>query len=313
VSGSSGARPGASDTDLPPAPGRAAPKVLYIMGAGHSGSTILGVTLGNCEGMFFAGELDKYLSRSGVPVVGGLERTRFWGRVRERAPQAQELYGNQAHRLLERSAAALHPGGARARRRLGARYREVTAAIIGAIASTAGATHVIDTSHFPLRARELQHSEDVALHLVFLVRDPHAVVASSTRLSRSRGGAGRVAGVLKVNAELWLTYALSLLVFRRQPPERRVFVRYEDFIAEPESVLRRILERGGSSAGLPDLDALQTGLAFHANRLIESDVVALKRGGSAAATTPGSSSTLTAVLQRPWRAVFARLNGGGGS
>lgn len=309
MSGSAGAHPGASDPDLPPAPVRASPKVIYIMGAGHSGSTILGVTLGNCEGMFFAGELDKYLSRSGVPVVGGLERTRFWGRVRERVPQAGELYGNQAHRLLERSAAAINPSGARARRRLGARYRDVTGALIGAIASTAGATHVIDTSHFPLRARELQRTDDVALYLVFLVRDPQAVVTSTTRLVRSRGAARRVGSILKVNAELWLTYALSLLVFRRQPPERRVFIRYEDFIAEPESVLRRILERGGSTAGLPDLDALQTGLAFHANRLIESDVVALKRGGSA--TSARGSSTLTTILQRPWSVVFGRLNADG--
>ena len=218
MSGSAGPHRGASDAELPTALGRGAPKVIYVMGAGHSGSTILGVTLGNCEGMFFAGELDEYLSRSGVPVVGGLERTRFWGRVRKRVPQASELYGNQAHRLLERSAAAIHPGGARARRRLGARYRSVTGALIGAIAATAGATHVIDTSHFPLRARELQRTDEVELHLVFLVRDPQAVVTSTNRLTRSRGAVRRVGSILKVNAELWLTYALSLLVFRRRPP-----------------------------------------------------------------------------------------------
>lgn len=279
------------------------------MGAGHSGSTILGVALGNCEGMFFAGELDKYLLRSGVPVLGGLERTRFWARVRELVPQARELYGNEAHRQLERSSAALDPSGVRRRRQLGARFRGVTGALMGAIASTAGASHVIDTSHFPLRARELQRTDGIELHLVFLVRDPQAVVASTNRLLRSRGPARRAANVLKTNAELWLTYALSLRVFGNQPPERRVFVRYEDFVAEPESVLRQVLRRGGSAAELPDLDALRTGLAFHANRLIESDVVALKRGGSA--TSARGSSRITSILQRPWSAVFARLGAGG--
>ena len=29
------------------------PKVLYVLGAGRSGSTILGVALGNFEGVFF--------------------------------------------------------------------------------------------------------------------------------------------------------------------------------------------------------------------------------------------------------------------
>ncbi|HEX4467726.1 MAG TPA: hypothetical protein VH025_11110, partial [Solirubrobacteraceae bacterium] len=46
-------------------------KVLYVMGAGRSGSTILGVMLGNCEGIFYAGELDKWLPREGRPKREG--------------------------------------------------------------------------------------------------------------------------------------------------------------------------------------------------------------------------------------------------
>jgi len=56
------------------------------MGSGRSGSTILGVALGNCDGVFYAGELDNWLVRSGTPVLGGLERTRFWSTVRDDVP-----------------------------------------------------------------------------------------------------------------------------------------------------------------------------------------------------------------------------------
>ena len=68
--------------DPPPSPARL--KVIYVMGAGRSGSTILGVTLGNCERFFFAGELDKWLARSGVPQLEDAERIRFWSAVRGR-------------------------------------------------------------------------------------------------------------------------------------------------------------------------------------------------------------------------------------
>lgn len=76
-------------------------RVLYVMGAGRSGSTILGVTLGNCEGVFYAGELDKWLTRSGQPTLGGQEREQFWQRVRARV-SASDLFGYDA-RVLERS------------------------------------------------------------------------------------------------------------------------------------------------------------------------------------------------------------------
>jgi hypothetical protein len=209
------------------------------------------------------------------------------------------------HRVLERSSAALRPSAARERRALRARYRRVAEALYGALATVAGASHVVDSSHFPLRARELQALAGIELQLVFLVRDPQAVVTSITRLGDRHSVLARGAMLLKANANLWITYALSLSVFLRQPRERRIFLRYEDFIADPESALRRIIRASGSAAAVPDLGALRTGLAIHGNRLIESDVVELRRGGPV--TSARGSSWLTALLQRPWDALFARL------
>ena len=58
-------------------------EVTFLMGSGHSGSTILGIALGNCEGFFYAGELDNWLVRKGASLLGGTERTRFWNEVRD--------------------------------------------------------------------------------------------------------------------------------------------------------------------------------------------------------------------------------------
>src|SRR2546423_15271469 len=67
----------ASTTEAPSEVGLERPKVVYVMGAGRSGSTILGVTLGNCADVFFAGELDKWLALSGKPTGEDTERVRF--------------------------------------------------------------------------------------------------------------------------------------------------------------------------------------------------------------------------------------------
>ena len=271
--------------------------MLYVMGAGRSGSTILGVALGNCKGVFFAGELDRWIARAGVPR-DGRERRRFWAGVRTKVEQAPELAGGRAT-VLERSSVLLDPRKWRARRRLRRRYRQISEQLYRAIAPAAEAEMIVDSSHYPLRARELQALGGIDLYLLLLVRDPQAVVASLGR----RDVPERRFGLFAANAYLWLTNALSMHVFRRHPRERRMLVRHEDFLADPERVAREILSRCDCPAALPDFSALQTGVPFHGNRLIHTGVVAL--GGH---TAPAArASRVTALLQRPWVAVLARL------
>jgi hypothetical protein len=281
----------------------ARPHVVYVMGSGRSGSTILGVALGNCEGVFYAGELDNWLVRSGVPVLGGLERTRFWSTVRDAVPGGRALFGNRAQRELERSSAPFRVHRRRARRRLREGYRRVTEDLYRAIAGAAEVTHVVDTSHFPLRARELQALPGIDLYLILLVRDPRSVVDSFNLYLNRNDVAERRLRVLSTNANLWLTHLLSVLVFLRHPRERRMLLRHEEFLANPEGMLREILDRVHCAAALPDLAALNTGFPLNGNRLLSAEVVSLK----SQPLTTRSGARLTALLQLPWTAVFARL------
>ena len=273
------------------------PKVLYVMGAGRSGSTILGVALGNCEHVFFAGELDRWFARAGIPRDGP-ERERFWGMVRDDISGAEDLFATDTTQL-ERSSRLFDLRGRRNRGRLRRRYRKISEDLYLAIARASGATHIVDSSHYPLRAWELRGLAGVEMHLLFLVRDAQSVVASLGR----RDVPERRFGVIAANAYLWLTYVLSVFVFLRQPRERRMFVRHEDFLANPESVLGEILARWGSASDTPEMDSLQVGVPFHGNRLIKAGVVALQ--SYRARTTPISWATW--FLQLPWTAVFARL------
>jgi Sulfotransferase family len=314
-------RPAHSESQL--APSQQRPKVLYVMGAGRSGSTILGVALGNCEGVFFAGELDKWFAREGKPRREDPALHVFWRGVLAQVGDVQDVFTARTG-WLERSSALFDPRKWRTRRRLRARYREVSQQLYVALASLAQASYIVDTSHYPLRARELQALEEIDLHLIYLVRDPQSVVASLAR----RDVAERRFGVGAANAYLWLTNVLALLVFLRQPRERRLLVRHEDFLADPSGVLAQILAGAGAGAGAggagagagaregvstagggssraatPDLEHLRTGIAFHGNRLLGAESVAV----SSRPVASVRRSLLTALLQAPWRAVFARL------
>ena len=278
-------------------------KVVYLMGSGHSGSTILGVTLGNCRGYFYAGELDNWLVRKGAPLLSGAERTRFWREVREGVPGAERAFGSDAHRYLERASAVLRLGSGAERRATRERWAPVTEQLYRAIARVSGAREIVDSSHFPLRARELKRLAGIELHLIFLVRDPQEVVHSFVRTVNRHAVAERRWRTLVTNADMSLTYLLATIVFLGHPRERRALLRHEDFLADPHGVLSEIFALTGAQAPLPDLDALETGFPMQGNRLIKSEMVGFRRG----AGKPPPFSRATNVLQRPWQAVFARL------
>jgi Sulfotransferase family len=279
---------------------RRRPIVVYVMGAGRSGSTILGVALGNCPEVFYAGELEAWLRRSGVPNFGGAARERFWESVKE-AVEDRGLYGDGAWRYIECSPALFRISGWLTKRRMRTRYRATTERLYRAIANSAQATHIVDTSHYPLRARELQHL-DVELYIVYLVRDPIAVASSFRRRDISNASKS----LLATNAYLTLTHMLSVSVFLRHDRRKRMVVRYEDLLAEPGGTIRQILDWAGISAPPPDLTSLVTGVPFQGNRLLDSETITFRRERPRPAQ--GSLGVhLTRLVQLPWSFALAHV------
>lgn len=279
------------------------PHVIYVMGAGRSGSTTLGITLGNCENVFYGGELDNWLVRSGVPQLEDTERVRFWDGVRGELDDpagAAELFGSEAQRAIERSVSPFRVHKWPARFRLRRRYRAVAEDLYRALARAARVTHIADTSHYPLRALELQHLEGVDLYLLFLLRDPQGVVASFNRHNVNE----YTKSTFHTNAYLWLTHLLSLFVFVRHPRSRRLLVRYEDFIADPGPVVQKILDgSGAATAALPDFSRLDVGLPLQGNRVSREDTLSLKRTTDSVPRV----SRATRVVQAPLIAILSRL------
>ncbi len=274
------------------------PKVIYVMGAGRSGSTILGVTLGNCEQVFYAGELDAWLRRSGVPTKADGERAQFWTTVREETG-GEDLFGDSAWRALEHSQTLFRFYRWPVRRRLRKRYLEVSEGLYRAIARTAGATHIVDTSHYPLRVRELRRLAGIDIYLIYLVRNPQSVVASFNRRDTPKSRKSPLA----TNAYLWLTHLLSMAVFLSHRSDRKFILYHEDFAANPDQVLDRILGALDIQSAAPDLKSLERGIPFQGNRLLKSKVIAF-RGGDG---SPAQRSRLTSLLHSPWVAALSHL------
>jgi hypothetical protein len=277
---------------------RRGPKVIYVMGAGRSGSTILGVVLGNCGDVFYAGELEAWLRQAGVPPGADGEQERFWNAVREEV-HGEDLFGERAWGAMEHSQVLFRFHRWPARRRLRGRYREISERLLRSIARTADATHIVDTSHYPLRARELRRLEGIDVYLVYLVRDPRRVVASFNRRDTPKS----TKLPLATNAYLWLTHLLAIPVFLSHPPDRRLVLYYEDFVASSAPALDRLMGALDISTAPPNLSALDCGIPFQGNRLLKSKVISFRGGDSA----PQAQSRLMGLLHIPWVTAVSRL------
>lgn len=153
------------------------PKVVYVMGGHRIGSTVLGVTLGNCADFFFAGEVHCWFTRRGIPAYGGDEAEALWRAVAEKVDNAAELFGHETELYLDRSSALYRLNKWPTRRRLRPSYQRMTTDLYRAIAKVAGASHIVDTSHYPLRARAATAGRDRPVHRV-----PRARSAGGDRL-----------------------------------------------------------------------------------------------------------------------------------
>jgi hypothetical protein len=274
-------------------------KVVYVMGSVRSGSTILGVALGNCDGFFYAGELDQWLRKCGKPSYEGAETSAFWSRVNGQLGQYRDLCGDVCFRCLEQSTALLRPMGRWRTRRFRPRYRRFHRDLYNALAEASACDTIVDTAHYPFRARELRKTENVDLYLILLVRNPHAVVESFRKIAGPDGKS-----LWAANVYLWLTHFLSFLIYLSHPKRKRVLIRAEEFATNTSTTLRKIIDMVGSASPLPDMSLLNTGQPLAGHSLLRSSRVTVT---SQLMEPPRRRSLVTGLLQLPWTAAVALM------
>ncbi len=249
---------------------------LYVMGRGHSGSTILDILVGGSASVESLGELVsglKHYETGGHCACGALVRDcPFWDEVRRRFEargldwiefcRASRRQTDVRRWLPTRLARADDP----ARRQLAA----MTQAFSEAVAEASGKPHLLDSNKETARGLFLLRYVPEA-RIIHLVRDPRGVLRSHYwRVAEGRdfrfmdrhhssGWTGPV--WLIVAAASWTVGNLLCEAARRIAPERVLQLRYEDLRADPAGTMRRI----GTAFGLSLEDVvskLEEGQAF---------------------------------------------------
>ena len=228
-------------------------KVLYIVGAPRSGTTILGESLGSSSEMEHIGELN-YLWDKNHPAAGecgcgtNLTDCPVWGRVLLNLSRAGvsrfETNGLRLNSWRMRQI----PWRMRDidSNRVANEYPALLGSIYGWVSEYSRVEVVIDSTKLPGDALAASVAPGTDTHILHVVRDPRAAAysrlvrtkdygrAASGSTMRRRGSLSSTRDWLGINA---ITYAL---VRRAVARDRFRELRYEDLMDQPHQVLRAI-------------------------------------------------------------------------
>ncbi len=242
---------------------------ILVVGAGHSGSTLLSFVLNNHPAIFAIGEMHAPVFPKDDPARrlcscgASMARCDFFRRVRDRLAQDRIefvptswdlryslcgvalvdrlLVGSLRSRFLEACRAKLLGMVPPYRRAVGEIHRR-TLAFVRAVLDLSAREVFLDASKDPLRLRYLLQIAEFDLKAIHLVRDPRSYAHSRMR-DAGLSAAAAARSWLRMNRHA--DRQLRLL-----PRERWTRLRYEELCLRPEEALQRLT----GFLGLPPMD-----------------------------------------------------------
>lgn len=229
-------------------------RLLYIMGRGHSGSTVLDALLGNAESIESVGELVSGLEREGEVCSCGtpFHKCEFWLQVRKSFEQQSNLRLEEGAYLLKRQAHVARwfkTFLARSNSSEVQALTEVNQTIVEAVLQVARKKCMVDSSKEHTRALFLLRFLHNA-KIIHLVRNPEGILSSD--LFRMRSGSGYkflrrkfysqplTFFFMMLSCTNWVAGNFIAEIIRFLAPERVLRLRYEDLCAAPRGTLERL-------------------------------------------------------------------------
>ena len=222
--------------------------ILSITGWCRNGSTIIGNILNEIPGFLHVGEIHFLWKNSvgkGANNLCGcgkpLRECDLWTRVLDAGRPAGLTPEAHAETVIRRQLAGVRTRHTWRLLRKGAHgdvraHASLMATTYHTAAELTGSRVVVDTTKIPGESALLPYLDGVDPYFVHLVRDPRAVAQSWSHwkdyafpMSASRSTA------------YWHGFNSAAQAILRRWPQRSMFLRYEDFIADPSATIDRLL------------------------------------------------------------------------
>jgi hypothetical protein len=305
--------------------------VIYIMGRGHSGSTVLDCLLDNAPGVQGIGESVVGLTEEFRPSLTHQReqrKTKFWNEVRA-SVEAQrndtaweetvEAYKSQAHisnffkTLKDGCTAGTNPATIQAIRRIYNSVKEVS-----------GERVIVDSSKEITRGLLMAKCVEEAV-VIHLVRDPRSVLASDMERIYKKGKFRFLRKSYDTNRAKPLFALLTCLnwvigntlceIVKAKYPEKTITVRYESLKSDPEGTLERIasevpIDFDGVYRKIENEVPMSTGIGLSGNRMRRGNDEFVFETGRRNRELPYFYKKFCSLITYPLRKTYGYVNGG---
>lgn len=241
-------------------------RVVYFAGTGRSGTTVINNILGQLEGAFAGGEL-RYLWLRGIVenrlcgCGAPFDQCPLWSAVMAPVHAAHpDLEAGDVAARLRARLAVRHVPRMLVRRIMGRPVvsptpdDDVIVDLYRSLSDFLDGASIVDSSKLPPYGLLLDGRRELDVRILHIVRDPRATAFSwqRSKLTHDLGNDELMPKLqLWKSSVLWALWnALTVALWGRSDHYLRV--RYEDFVANPEAVMRTIARHCGlPGAGLP--------------------------------------------------------------
>ena len=279
-------------------------KLIYILGAGRSGTTILDIVLGNVPNAISLGEINRFFKRKGLAPKRdpSTEVGQYWERVRNSFERLQSgpisydrlqrlTYSNEYHTSFPKIFFS----------KANVNYTKLIRSLYDSIEQESSDYDLlIESSKYPNRAINLsrQFNQDFDIGYIYLKKDPVKVVDSFAKKGLEQPSKSFFASNIYYFAVNFLCY---LTVYKLRHRKHKVHIlKYEDLIGDPLEVLDQIgalfqLDVDTLKARVDQNQNLNTGYLFDGNRIRLNQSIVLQKGGTKA-SSKGASYYFTRIF-----------------
>ena len=247
------------------------PEILYVMGTGRSGSTILDIMLGNNSNVFNGGELnflvrDGFLHRMDCSCGEAFDTCKIWSAVLKKHTLSESVCLDL---ITESRRLEWHTGFfplALGFRKIDwdGTYIRYIKALFRHISEVTEKRIIVDSSKYAGRALLLSRVLPNKVRVIWLTRSPLGLLSSFQKQNIGEQPPKSVASTF-----LYILYVVlcSWIAFHRLPKNRRIQIRFEDMQNDPTAVIKKIERWSGFNLS-QSKDILDRNVLFEVNHIL---------------------------------------------
>lgn len=257
--------------------------LIYIIGTGRSGTTLLDILLGNADDAISLGEINRFFKRNGIPPKRekSSEVYRFWENIRVDI-EGDENYNYRLYDAIFKKN-EYHLNFLKSIFKKNSNlYKETLRKQYHTLYQRTQKKILIESSKYPARALNISSyvaPEEMNIKFIYLKKDPVKVVESFNKKNLEQPPKGFfLANIYYLSVNLLCITAVKFLKFKRYPVSN---IKYEDLINHPESTLSKIskdldIDLSNLIRKLKTNQQLETGFLFDGNRIRLKETITLR-------------------------------------